>query len=354
MSAAQLASGVRLQARALATTLVQRGGSVRLVRGIDFDLADGKTLALVGESGSGKSLTALSLMRLLSRQALWQLDGQALFRTREGEVLDLLHAPDSRVRQLRGHQIGMIFQEPMTCLNPVLTIGDQIAESVRLHLGLDAGAARAQALRALEQVEIAAARQRLAEYPHQMSGGMRQRVMIALAMVCSPRVLIADEPTTALDVTIQAQILSLISRLQQDTGMSVLFITHNLGVVAHHADQVAVMYAGQIVERAEVSALFDSPAHPYTRGLLACLPGRARQIGRRLGHRVALQDIAGQAPSLAQLGAGCSFAERCALREDACAAPVPWQGDASRGWLCVQAQTQGQEHPVQAMSEPSA
>ena len=331
-----LSPGIRLQAKNLATTLVQSTGAIRLVRGIDFELTDGKTLALVGESGSGKSLTALSLMRLLSRQAVWQLDGQALFRTKEGGVLDLLHAPEAQVRRLRGHQIGMIFQEPMPCLNPVLTLGDQIAESVRLHLGLDASAARAQALRALEQVEIAAARQRLAEYPHQMSGGMRQRVMIALAMVCSPRVLIADEPTTALDVTIQAQILSLISRLQQDSGMSVLFITHNLGVVAHHADQVAVMYAGQVVERAEVGDLFEGPAHPYTRGLLACLPGRARALGRKLGRRIDLQDIPGQAPSLAQLGAGCSFAARCPSRQAACAEPIPWQGTGRRGWLCVQ------------------
>jgi peptide/nickel transport system ATP-binding protein len=229
----------------------------------------------------------------------------------------------------------MIFQEPMTCLNPVLTVGEQIAESVRLHLGLSKSAARQRALQALEQVEIPAARQRLDEYPHQMSGGMRQRVMIAMAMVCEPQVLIADEPTTALDVTIQAQILALMSRLQRDTGMSMLFITHNLGVVAHHAERVAVMYAGEVVEHADVHALFAQPAHPYTQGLLACLPGRARQLSLKEGRRMALQDIPGQAPAMNRLGAGCSFAERCASRMPQCSLQAPvWQGDAAQGRAC--------------------
>lgn len=325
----------RLQVRDLTTTLVQRDGSVPLVRGVSFDLHAGQTLALVGESGSGKSLTALSLMRLLARNARWECGGQALFTDAAGKTCDLLQLPDAQMRQLRGHQIAMIFQEPMTCLNPVLTVGEQIAESVRLHWGLDKRAARQRALQALEQVEIPAARQRLEEYPHQLSGGMRQRVMIAMAMVCEPQVLIADEPTTALDVTIQAQILSLMSRLQCDTGMSMLFITHNLGVVAHHAERVAVMYAGQVVEEADVHALFAQAAHPYTQGLLACLPGRARQLSLKAGRRMALQDIPGQAPAMNGLGAGCSFAERCASRMPLCSVQAPaWQGDANHARAC--------------------
>ncbi|MBP8148995.1 MAG: ABC transporter ATP-binding protein [Limnohabitans sp.] len=336
MNAPEAASAVpRLQVRDLTTTLVQREGAVPLVRGVSFDLHAGQTLALVGESGSGKSLTALSLMRLLARNARWQCGGQALFTDAAGQTRDVLQLSEAEMRQLRGHQMAMIFQEPMTCLNPVLTVGEQIAESVRLHWGLDKHAARQRALQALEQVEIPAARQRLDEYPHQLSGGMRQRVMIAMAMVCEPQVLIADEPTTALDVTIQAQILALMSRLQRDTGMSMLFITHNLGVVAHHAERVAVMYAGQVVEQAGVHSLFAQPAHPYTQGLLACLPGRARQRSLQEGRRMALQDIPGQAPAMDRLGAGCSFAERCASRLPVCSLQAPvWQGDAAHAQAC--------------------
>lgn len=336
MNATEAAFAVpRLMVRDLTTTLVQREGVVPLVRGVSFDLHAGQTLALVGESGSGKSLTALSLMRLLARNDRWQCGGQALFTDATGQTRDVLQLSEAEMRQWRGHQMAMIFQEPMTCLNPVLTVGEQIAESVRLHWGLDKRAARLRALQALEQVEIPAARQRLDEYPHQLSGGMRQRVMIAMAMVCEPQVLIADEPTTALDVTIQAQILALMSRLQRDTGMSMLFITHNLGVVAHHADRVAVMYAGQVVEQADVHALFAQPAHPYTQGLLACLPGRARQRSLQEGLRMALQDIPGQAPAMNRLGAGCSFAERCASRLPICNLQAPaLQGDAAHARAC--------------------
>jgi len=336
MNAPEAASSVpRLQVRNLTTTLVQRDGVVPLVRGVSFDLYGGQTLALVGESGSGKSLTALSIMRLLARNAQWQCGGQAWFTDASGQTRDVLQLSDMEMRQLRGHQMAMIFQEPMTCLNPVLTVGEQIAESVRLHWGLNKRDARHRALHALQQVEIPAARQRLDEYPHQMSGGMRQRVMIAMAMVCEPQVLIADEPTTALDVTIQAQILSLMSRLQRDTGMSMLFITHNLGVVAHHAERVAVMYAGQVVEQANVQPLFAQPAHPYTQGLLACLPGRARQRSLQEGYRMALQDIPGQAPAMDRLGAGCSFAERCASRQPICSLQSPeWQGNATHARAC--------------------
>jgi peptide/nickel transport system ATP-binding protein len=336
MNAPEAASPVpRLQVRNLTTTLVQSDGVVPLVRGVSFDLHGGQTLALVGESGSGKSLTALSIMRLLARNARWQCGGQALFTDASGQTRDVLQLSDTEMRQLRGHQMAMIFQEPMTCLNPVLTVGEQIAESVRLHWGLNKRDARQRALHALQQVEIPAAGQRMDEYPHQLSGGMRQRVMIAMAMVCEPQVLIADEPTTALDVTIQAQILSLMSRLQRDTGMSMLFITHNLGVVAHHAERVAVMYAGQVVEQANVHALFAQPAHPYTQGLLACLPGRARQLSLQEGRRIALQDIPGQAPAMDRLGAGCSFAERCASRLPICSLQSPeWRGNAAHARAC--------------------
>ncbi len=324
-----------LQVRDLTTTLVQRDGVVPLVRGVSFDLHAGKTLALVGESGSGKSLTALSLMRLLARNAQWQCSGQAIFTPASGQGCDLLQLDNAGMRRLRGNQLAMIFQEPMTCLNPLLTVGEQIAESVRLHWGVSNASARQRALQSLEQVEIPAARQRLDEYPHQLSGGMRQRVMIAMAMVCEPQVLIADEPTTALDVTIQAQILALMSRLQRDTGMSMLFITHNLGVVAHHAERVAVMYAGQVVEASGVRALFAQPAHPYTQSLLACLPGRARQLSLREGRRMVLQDIPGQAPAMDRLGSGCSFADRCASKMPLCDMQVPvWRGEADHARAC--------------------
>jgi peptide/nickel transport system ATP-binding protein len=258
-----------------------------------------------------------------------------LFHNGTEPAQDLLTLSEQTMRQLRGHQVAMIFQEPMTCLNPVMTVGQQIAESVRLHLGLDQAAANARALRALEQVEIPAAHQRFHEYPHQLSGGMRQRVMIAMSMVCEPRLLIADEPTTALDVTIQAQILNLMSRLQKDTGMAMLFITHNLGVVAHHAERVAVMYAGQIVEHSKVNEVFAKPQHPYTQGLLACLPGRARQLSKQTGKTVALQDIPGQAPSMAETPQGCSFAPRCSACQTSCKEIFPaWRGSAEHKALC--------------------
>jgi peptide/nickel transport system ATP-binding protein len=330
-----LPSSTTLRVRNLQTTLVQKNARLNLVRCIDFEIMAGETLALVGESGSGKSLTALSIMRLLARNATWECQGEVLFQNGDRPAQNLLTLAENDMRHLRGHQVAMIFQEPMTCLNPVITVGQQIAESVRLHLGLDQSSANARALRALEQVEIPAAQQRFQEYPHQLSGGMRQRVMIAMAMVCEPRLLIGDEPTTALDVTIQAQILNLMSRLQKDTGMAMLFITHNLGVVAHHANRVAVMYAGQIVEHGKVSEVFASPQHPYTQGLLACLPGRARQLSKQTGQTVALQDIPGQAPSLAELPLGCSFAPRCgACQSTCCQTPPAWRGSPTHTALC--------------------
>jgi len=324
-----------LSGRNLQTTLVQKSGRLNLLRGIDFDVMPGETLALVGESGSGKSLTALSIMRLLARNAQWHCQGEVLFQNGTEPAHKLLTLAEPEMRKLRGHQVAMIFQEPMTCLNPVMTVGQQISESVRLHLGIDKTSANARALRALEQVEIPAAPQRFHEYPHQLSGGMRQRVMIAMSMVCEPRLLIADEPTTALDVTIQAQILNLMGRLQKDTGMAMLFITHNLGVVAHHAARVAVMYAGQIVEHGKVDDVFARPQHPYTQGLLACLPGRARQLSKQTGHAVSLQDIPGQAPSMAETPQGCSFAPRCSACQTKCQTSLPsWRGSTEHAALC--------------------
>jgi peptide/nickel transport system ATP-binding protein len=315
------AAASRLSVRGLSTAFPTEDGLVRSVADVDFDIAPGRTTALVGESGSGKSVTSLTLMRLLPRTANAQVSGQALFTTREGRTLDLLAAGDAEMRRLRGNQLSMIFQEPMTSLNPVFTVGEQIAESVRLHKGLDRAAALAHARRMLELVEIPAAAQRVNAYPHQLSGGMRQRVMIALAMACDPTLLIADEPTTALDVTIQAQILALMRRLQSESGMSILFITHNLGVVAHHADDVAVMYAGRVVERAPVRALFADPQHPYTQGLLACLPGHARQPGQPRPKR--LFAIRGQVSSPLSPPPGCAFEPRCDRALPACREAVP-------------------------------
>ncbi|HEX2553372.1 MAG TPA: ABC transporter ATP-binding protein [Microvirga sp.] len=287
-------------------------GEITPVRGVTLSVKAGETMALVGESGSGKSVTSLATMGLLPRPAGRVSGGRILFRRRSGDTVDLAQLPPAAMRELRGAEIAMIFQEPMTSLNPVLTVGEQIAESVRLHMRLGHGAALRRAEEMLDLVEIPDARRRVHEYPHQMSGGMRQRVMIALAMACNPSLLIADEPTTALDVTIQAQILALIERLRRETGMGVLFITHNLGVVAEVADRVTVMYAGQVVESAAVRPLFRAPLHPYTRALLDCLPARAKRgaDGRRI-----VQSIPG---TLGKVGEGCAFAPRCGYATDAC------------------------------------
>jgi len=319
----------RLAVSNLSTSFPTEDGLVRSVADVSFSIQPGRTTALVGESGSGKSVTSLTLMRLLPRTANAQVSGSAAFVTREGRTLDLLSIGEREMRALRGNQLSMIFQEPMTSLNPVFTIGEQIAESVRLHKGLDRKAAMAHALRMLELVEIPAAAQRVREYPHQLSGGMRQRVMIALAMACDPTLLIADEPTTALDVTIQAQILELMRRLQAETGMSILFITHNLGVVAHHADDVVVMYAGRVVERAPVRPLFAQPGHPYTQGLLACLPGKARLPGQPRPRR--LFAIRGQVSSPLAPPPGCAFEPRCDLALPACSAAMPPLIDVQQG-----------------------
>jgi ABC-type dipeptide/oligopeptide/nickel transport system ATPase component len=256
----------------LQTQFFTDDGVVKAVEDVSFTLLPRETLAIVGESGSGKSVTSLSIMGLIANPPGRIVGGEILFRMRDGRVVDLAQLPARAMRKLRGADIAMIFQEPMTSLDPVFAIGDQIAEAVSLHLGLDRAGAMKRALEMLELVEIPAAGQRIREYPHQLSGGMRQRVMIALALSCNPLLLIADEPTTALDVTIQAQILALLDKLRRDIGMAVLFITHNLGVVAEIADRVVVMYSGRVVEEGEVRQLFKAPRHPYTRGLLACLP----------------------------------------------------------------------------------
>ena len=318
-------TAARLEVHGLSTSFATDGGRIQSVADVSFTIHPGETLALVGESGSGKSVTSLSLMGLHARTSQAEVSGQAWFVQRDGRRVDLLALKEADRRALRGNELAMIFQEPMTSLNPVLTVGEQIAESARLHLKMDRSTAHAHARRMLELVEIPAAARRVDEYPHQLSGGMRQRVMIALAMACNPTLLIADEPTTALDVTIQAQILALMGRLQKETGMSMLFVTHNLGVVAQYADAVAVMYAGRIVESARVHDLFARPEHPYTRGLRACRPGVARQqdgAAAAPGRRK-LVAIPGQVSSPLAPPPGCAFAPRCARKLPACDAQMP-------------------------------
>jgi len=293
-------------------TTVIRGGAapVRAVDGLTFDIAAGETFALVGESGCGKSMTALSIMRLLPDA------GEIAGGRVELQGENLLALPESRMRDLRGHRVAMIFQEPGLSLNPVMTVGDQIAESVRRHTVLRGDAVTARVLELLDAVRMPDAKRRTAEYPFQMSGGMKQRVMIAIALACDPALLIADEPTTALDVTVQAQVLDLLRELQQSRGMAMLLITHDLGVVAQVAQRVAVMYAGQIVETAPVDAFFAAPAHPYARKLLASLPERA-------GRGRVLAAIPGSVPPLDRAFAGCRFAERCEVALPHCAGTLP-------------------------------
>lgn len=317
-------NAVRIEVESLSTSFMTDHGRVQSVRDVSFAIPAGRTLALVGESGSGKSVTSLSLMGLHARTSLPEVGGRALFLRRDGQRVSLFDLPEKEFRTLRGNEMAMIFQEPMTSLNPLLTVGEQIAEATRLHLAYGRAQARAHAQRMLDLVEIPAAARRVNEYPHELSGGMRQRVMIALAMACSPTLLIADEPTTALDVTIQAQILALIGRLQKETGMSVLFITHNLGVVAQYADNVAVMYAGKIVEMGDVKRVFAKPAHPYTQALLNCLPAMAKKANVRDGRgRLRLAAIEGQVSSPFNMPPGCAFSPRCPLADAQCDAAAP-------------------------------
>ena len=299
-------------------------GVLRAVRGVSFDIGAGETLCLVGESGCGKSMTALALMGLLPAGA--KRSAQTL--TFEGE--NLATATSRRLASLRGNRMAMIFQEPTTALNPAYTIGDQLCEVHRRHKGSTTGQARQRAVELLDKVGITAAGERLGQYPHQLSGGLRQRVMIAMALMCGPTLLIADEPTTALDVTIQAQILRLLIDLQRELGIAMLLITHDLGIVARVANRVAVMYAGEIVESGTAAALFDRPRHPYTRGLMASIPIPGRTPpGERLGA------IPGIVPSLIGDVEGCAFRDRCAYALPVCGHAVPWRTRAGQGWRCI-------------------
>jgi peptide/nickel transport system ATP-binding protein len=297
-------------------------GEVMAIDDVSLRIDAGRTLALVGESGSGKSVASLSLLGLLPKGSGRLAAGRVLFAPPGTPARDLAGMDDETRRRVRGAEIGMIFQEPMTSLNPVFSVGDQVGEPLRIHRGASHSAAQAEAIRLLDQVGIQDARTRVRQYPHELSGGMRQRVTIAMALACSPALLIADEPTTALDVTIQAQILDLLQRLQRANGMAMLFVTHNLGVVAEIADEVAVMYAGRVVEQGAVATVFARPLHPYTRGLMAAMPrlGEATAL-RRSG--APLSTIAGAVPGIAARPPGCVFAPRCGFAQPRCTQEVP-------------------------------
>ena len=302
-----------LEVRGLGVEFQTRGGTAHVLEDIQLHIQRGETLGLVGESGCGKSITALALMRLIPQPPGRITSGQILF---DGQ--DLLQLPEAQMRRVRGNRISMIFQEPMTSLNPAYSVGDQITESVRLHQGLNAKDGLARAVEMLEAVGIPDALRRVYEYPHQFSGGMRQRVMIAMALACQPDLLIADEPTTALDVTVQAQIFDLIRELRERSGTAVLLITHDMGAVAEMTDRVAVMYAGRMVEEGPTDVVLSNPCHPYTQGLIACAPGRSPQ-----SHGKPLQEIPGTVPSLLERKGGCTFADRCSEAQPRCRTSLP-------------------------------
>ena len=308
-----------LDIRGLCTYFHTDEGLIKAVDDVSFGICRGEALGVVGESGSGKSVTALSIMRLIQIPPGEIAGGEAMYRGR-----DLLKLPESKMRQIRGNEIAMIFQDPMTCLNPLMTIGDQICEAIILHQKLHKKDAWDVGISMLEKVGIPLPVKRMKAYPFEMSGGMRQRVMIAMALSCNPGILIADEPTTALDVTIQAQILELISDLRRDTGMAVWMITHDLGVVAETCSRVVVMYAGMVMEVGTAEQIFHDPLHPYTVGLLSCLP-RVDEIRERL------TPIAGQPPNLADLPKGCPFVERCDRRMEKCWLDRPLEKDLGEG-----------------------
>ncbi len=299
-----------LEVRDLKTRFSTETGLVTAVDGVCFQIYSGETVGLVGESGCGKSVTSLSILRLFGKHSGTRLEGKILFEER-----DLLTVPLDEIQTIRGNKISMIFQDPMTSLNPVYTVGDQIAESIVLHQKLDRKQALAKAVTMLELVGIPSPESRIHDYPHQLSGGMRQRVMIAMGLACQPKLLIADEPTTALDVTIQAQILELMQKLQCELNMGIILITHDLGVVAEVCDRVLVMYLGQIVEECPVEVLFDNPLHPYTCGLIRSIPSMATN------RREELHVIAGMVPSLYHVPAGCHFAPRCPYADAQCGNP---------------------------------
>ncbi|TNE37517.1 ABC transporter ATP-binding protein [uncultured Roseovarius sp.] len=324
-----------LSVRNLTLDIPVGGGTLHAVRGIDFDLKRGETLCIVGESGSGKSLTSLALMGLLGKTIKRSADEMSFDGT------DLTRANARTMRSLRGGRMAMIFQEPMTSLNPAYTIGDQLTEALLLHKPVGKEAARARAIELLEKVGITAAASRLSQYPHQLSGGLRQRVMIAMALMCEPELIIADEPTTALDVTIQAQILRLLYDLGREMNMAMILITHDLGVVARVADKVAVMYAGELVETGSATEVFNSPSHPYTRGLLRCipLPGKTER-GSTLG------TIPGIVPSLIGDVAGCAFRTRCPHATPACRGDIPRHTAEGHAFRCVH--PDGKRHAEEA------
>jgi len=302
-----------LEVKELETRFYTQDGVVKAVNRISYYLDEGETLGIVGESGSGKSVGVLSVMRLIPSPPGKITNGEVLFEGR-----DLLKVSDEEIRSIRGNKIAMIFQDPMTSLNPVLTIGRQIGEALQLHLGMDKAQARDRTVELLEMVGIPSAADRVDNYPHQFSGGMRQRVMIAMGLSCNPQLLIADEPTTALDVTIQAQIIDLVKRLRDEIGMSIVWITHDLGVVAGLADRVVVMYAGRIVEEASVRELYANPRHPYTMGLLGSIPRLDEDRPEKL------QSVEGLPPDLIDYPQGCPFYARCQFRLDKCLeAPPP-------------------------------
>ncbi len=301
-----------LQVRDLRTQFNTEEGVVRAVDGVSFDIYPGEILGLVGESGCGKSVSALSILRLIPTPPGKIVSGEVTF---EGE--DMAKMDETEIRHIRGFKIAMIFQEPMTSLNPVLTIGRQITETLELHLHLNHRAAIDRAVELLNMVGISDARARINDYPHQFSGGMRQRVMIAMGLSCNPKLLLADEPTTALDVTIQAQILEIMTRLTRELGTAVIIITHNLGVVARYADRVNVMYAGKIVEAATAPDLYANPRHPYTLGLLKCVPRLDRTLKGKL------DPIEGMPPDLIELPPGCSFQPRCPFSVERCSEEIP-------------------------------
>ncbi len=304
--------GTLLEVKNLKTHFVTRSGVVRAVDDVSWDVGESETVALVGESGCGKSVSALSIMRLVAGPAGRIVGGQVLFKGR-----DLLRLSEEEMRHVRGREIGMIFQEPMTSLNPVLTIGRQLTEGLEIHLGLTPTESRRRSAELLGMVGISDPERRLSQYPHQFSGGMRQRMMIAMALACTPSLILADEPTTALDVTIQAQILELMKDLSRRFGVAMLIITHNLGVVARYADRVNVMYAGRIIERGTARELYANPRHPYTLGLLRSVP--------RLDEprRARLDPIEGQPPDLMRLPGGCAFSPRCAFSVERCRVEIP-------------------------------
>ncbi|MDE0255740.1 MAG: ABC transporter ATP-binding protein [Rhodospirillaceae bacterium] len=330
-------SSALLEVRNLQVDFRTRNGIAHVLDGIEFSLSKGEILGIVGESGCGKSMTALAIMGLVPTPPGRIAGGEIVYR---GE--NLLKASKERMRRIRGNRISMIFQEPMTALNPVFTVGDQIAESIVLHQGLSRRAALDRAVELLREVHIPAPERRIGEFPHQLSGGMRQRIMIAIALACEPDILIADEPTTALDVTVQAQVFDLLLELQQDRDMAIVLITHDMGVIAEMTGRVLVMYAGRIIEAAAVDDLLENPQHPYTSGLIACVPQLSDEPE---AEREALMEIPGVVPPLTELGVGCAFEPRCGFRMPVCVQSRPspvavGAGHSAACWLMEDADRQ--------------